>query len=336
MADLAKLNDVSSDNVANIFGITKVNIAKFNGVNILNGPTAWDIYVTTDASPQTIGVFTTYADGFVIDWGDDSGPETKIGGTSSPTEHTHSYSTAGNYTIKLSGSCERIYFYTATNSTKIKGFGKLGGLTGKSDTSEISLSDCFRGCSGLNMANISEYPFEFVGNRINNLTRFIFSTGLSGALPSKLFGGISYNGLCSIISACEALSGLTSIPADLFYGSKGLILGSGTSAGTRGIFHGCTGLTSIPSGLFTPVTDSPDWTGIFRSCTGLNMAIPTDLFDHLDGVATHVDYMFNGCTNLPGQSYKFWNWSTPPSNTTLCYGSCTNLTDYATIPAGYK
>ena len=296
-------------------------------------PDAWEVYATTTASPQTIGVFSTYANHLFIDWGDGSAVEDKTGGTSTPTEHTHEYSTAGNYVIKLSGECERLYFYAATNSTKIKGFGQIGGLTGRSGV--LNLTDCFRSCTGLSMANLPEYPFQYVGDVVSTLPRFIFGTGLSGALPSKFFGGLTKSG-CTLVSACEALTGINSLPADLFFGSTGIsALGGGTAGASRGCFHGCTGITAIPSGLFSPLTALVDGTGIFRSCTGINTAIPSTLFDHLDGTLDQVDFMFSGCASIPGQSYKFWDWDTEPTTTADCYLSCSSLDDYATIPAAY-
>ena len=101
----------------------------------------------------------------------------------------------------------------------------------------------------------------------------------------------------SFSSTFSGCTGLTSIPAGLF---------SGITTGAAYMFYytfsGCTGLTSIPADLFSGITTGAQnmFSNTFYGCTGLT-SIPAGLFS---GITTGANYMFSqtfyGCTGITG------------------------------------
>jgi len=168
----------------------------------------------------------------------------------------------------------------------------------------------------------------------------------SGLLDTLTGLGVAYN--------MFAYSGITSIPYGLFDNCP--------LTSINAIFTTCTALTSIPDGLFagkTTITSGqyPFKTcynlitlgsGVFSGCTGMTnitqhfygcsniITLPPDTYSGLDGSLTNVTQAFYNCNKITSASIPFWDWTTPPTTTSNCYQFCTSMSDYATIPAGYK
>ena len=228
-------------------------------------------------------------------------------------------------------------------------------------------------CTGVfgNMVGPSTVPADLF--RYNPLVTgfgglFTSCTGLT-VIPDDLF---KYNPLVTgfggmgngLFTNCQLL---TSIPVDLFrYNTE--------VKGFAGVFRGCTGLTSIPINLFRYNTLATSFTGAFSGCIGIT-SIPVDLFRYntlvtifggvsypeegvfsgcsgitsvLDPniflnnlVAANFGNAFLGCANMTGNGQPIIdNTALPghsvPTATACCFNGCIGLTDYATIPAGWK
>ena len=104
-------------------------------------------------------------------------------------------------------------------------------------------------------------------------------------------------------------------------------------------FTECRALSSIPPGLFDKNTAVTTFAYAFYGCTNLS-SIPPDLFAKNTNVTSYAS-TFEGCMRLTGASptnsagQKLWELTPTPIGT-ACFRNCTNLTDYDTIPAGWK
>ena len=91
-----------------------------------------------------------------------------------------------------------------------------------------------------------------------------------------------------VMSRFHGCTGLTSIPEGLFKNNvKAEVFG--------GTFEDCRGLTSIPEGLFKNNVNAADFNGTFVGCTGLT-SIPEGLFKNNANASFYS--AFSGCTGL--------------------------------------
>ena len=85
-------------------------------------------------------------------------------------------------------------------------------------------------------------------------------------------------------------------------------------------FQGCDGLTNIPANLFSNNTAVTNFDYTFASCAGLTGTVPVNN----DGTP-----IYNRST--PGkEGYAI------VTSYVNCFGNCTGLTDYSSIPSGWK
>jgi len=132
---------------------------------------------------------------------------------------------------------------------------------------------------------------------------------LNGAAASKMFNNTFYQ--------CKGLTG--SVPAMLF----GTLTGAPQASMFAGTFYQCSGLTGIEPGIW-------DLTGMGTGTTD----------------ATTFQMMFQGCTSITGvpsptiaagSTVKLWtNFNKITATTVAAFKNVTGLTDYASIPAGWK
>lgn len=161
-------------------------------------------------------------------------------------------------------------------------------------------------------------------------------TGLT-SIPSDLFVN---NPEVTNFNVCfYGCSGLTSLPSDLFVNNTKI-----TEFGS--CFFGCTGLTSIPDGLFANNPEVTSFSYCFSGCTGLS-SIPNDLFVNNTKVISFGS-CFAHCTGLTS-STPLDNDGTPLYNRSEgkdgysvvkyydnCFYKCTLMSDYSSIPSGWK
>ncbi|MDD5599633.1 MAG: leucine-rich repeat protein, partial [Victivallaceae bacterium] len=283
-----------------------------------------------------------------VDWGDNSS-ET----ITSYTSNTHTYTSAGTYDVKITGTCSRWSFNAVTTSknkvTAVLNWGRVGFTT---------LTAAFDGCSNLAsiapfMPNTSDaYSWTFRNTALQSIPENLFSNsvssyGVSGcfyncasltSIPAGLFDNcINAENFNLCFYNCVSLS---SIPAGLFK--------KNTKAKNFNTAFGWTSIASIPSGLFDNNTLVTTFEGCFNNCASL-AAIPSGLFDNNTAVTNFVS-CFSGCASLSGASGELWLNPSGAGNYTLtspdydsgvpngenCYYNCTGLSDYADIPTYWK
>ena len=283
---------------------------------------------------------------FTIDWGDGQiSTITRPNTISSVGTYSHTYSTAGNYTVGIGGlATEYPPTYDATISfdcssntfrktkmTRIAGsLGAIFPTLSSGANRQPDFHATFSSCSGLtsdpsdpNGYAIPEDLFLGVSGppKVNMFSKTFYScSDLVGKIPPGLFRGISDAPATAMFEStfmyCSNLTG--SIPSGLF----GNLSGAPADMMFTNTFAGCTGLTgSIPSGLFGNIHGSPAlwmFAGTFAGCTGLTGSIPSGLFGNLSGAPANLMFTntFANCTGLTGSipSGLFGNLSGAPAD----------------------
>jgi len=276
----------------------------------------------TTASVSSFELRSTGTVNYDVDWGDGS---TDTGVTT--TAKTHTYSTAGVYTIKITpaeGSTFRPEHYGAadfqTSLTKVDGTGgssldtdltkwlrettSLTSFGSSIDLSHVTvLQATWRGCTGL-----TSFPAIDTSSCTNFLSAWQGCTGLTS------FPLIDTSSGTSIRNTWQGCTGLTSFPSidtsnvttprDAWNGCTGLTsfaaldLSSGTDF--RGAWFGCSSLTSFPS--ITP-TSGTDFGGAWMNCTSLT-TYPANQFDNTGTlVSAAFNTAFSNCA-LTAQSIE--------------------------------
>lgn len=290
-----------------------------------------------------------------IDWG--NGSDKEIVTSDRPS---HTYQTAGTYTVKINGDFEKMY-NCSTNVTKIISWGNTNTLL-------INMDNAFSRCINLieipnddyeTFINVNSflYTFSYCSNLVSiprNLFAYCYNvetlngcflscSGLTTAIYDNMFDNC-YNvtNFSGIFTLCKNLKG--SIPENLFANCPKVT----TFANT---FSNCSGLTgSIPENLFVNCHEVTDFTGTFSGCTGLTGLIPENLFKnntkvqtfHLffsntniigeipenlfvnNTVVTKIGGVFSGCTGLTGAI---------PEN---LFKNCSNAVDFENTFSGCK
>ena len=305
----------------------------------------------TDSFSFVIGAGGT----FLIDWGD--GNKETINKSTGERTYSHTYNTAGAYTIKLDGKANyyiNIYDVAAirfnitasssdANVKKIASIdGSLGAIFGtlaSGTNKQPRFYQTFSGASNMNaipanlFAGISGAPATYMF-----YNTFSDCSGLT-SIPDGLFAGISgapaQYMFYQTFRSCRGLTG--AIPAGLFAG----ISGAPAQYMFCGTFSGCRGLTgAIPAGLFAGISGAPAqamFENTFYDCGGL-ISIPENLFADISGApARYMFYQtFYGCSGLTGAipAGLFGNLTGAPASN-MFYGTfagCSGLT--GAIPAG--
>ncbi|MBU2914553.1 BspA family leucine-rich repeat surface protein, partial [Reichenbachiella agariperforans] len=169
----------------NTYGLTYCNGADaraslINDYNwtISNDSEACDPFVTTwetTAVDESITIPTTTADGevysYTVDWGDGSSDATVYTG-----DATHEYTTAGTYTVSITGEFPRIYFNDTGDADKI--------LTVESWGTNVwsSMAMAFSGCSNLTNVPVDDAPYLAEVTSMEDM--FEYATSFDGDLNS--------------------------------------------------------------------------------------------------------------------------------------------------------
>ena len=294
-----------------------------------------------------------------IDWGD--------GTTSTYDEFigwpSHTYSTAGKYTVTATGICMALMQAEYENGIPVYKdyiFSRAGGFVIPSspfitkiihiggEMGISSLKGAFYGQTKLK--ELKRSIFDGLST-IDNIS-YVFSgcTGLTN-IPEGLFDK------CTEVTDFEGLfeecEGLTNIPEGLFdYCTKvslfryaffnctnltsipdGLFDKCTEVDSFNGTFSGCASLTSIPEGLFDKCTAVTNFAQTFANCAALT-SIPEGLFDKCTDIK-YFTYTFEGCTALTGESpYTTINVNGADIKVHLYERS--SYPEYFTAPTGYK
>lgn len=231
----------------------------------------------------------------------------------------------------LTGSIPANLFANNKNVTSFRNtFNGCSGLTGSipanlfaSNTKVTHFQSTFKNCSGLS-GSIPANLFAASGQTVETFSdAFNGCSGLSGSIPVNLFAkNTKVTEFISTFANCEKL---TSIPANLFAQNTEVMY-------FNDLFNGCIALSSIPANLFAKNTKAVGFNRTFSGCIGLTGPIPANLFDNTQGVA-FVEAFYD-CSGLTGAAPSLWTRSGAYGNG--CFGNCTGLSNYASIPNNWK
>jgi hypothetical protein len=319
--------------------------------------------IDTRKSSATNRVFSfqiSAAGTFRVLWGDGSAVQVITKTNTTNTTYSHTYTTAGTYTIRLNGLATSYNTGTTTpaitfnatnpqaNLVGIAGnLGKVFPILNTSSSGRPRFYRTFYNCTnlagpipkalfaGLN-GSPATYMFQSTFEGCSNLTGAIPSglfTGLSGAPATYMFANTFYG--------CTKLTG---IPAGLFAG----ITGAPATYMFNNTFYGCTGLQGVVPNIFVGLSGAPAsnmFNGTFYNCSGLT-GIAQGIFGNITGTAATNMFAntFYGCTGLTGPSarnsggtYLYSTWPSARTNQVgSMYRNATGLSDYSAIPSNWK
>ena len=150
-------------------------------------------------------------------------------------------------------------------------------------------------------------------------------------------------GLTSMEYAFRDNELIKSVPADVCEGLG--MVGSFNYA----FFDNCTGLTSVPEGLFDYCREVTSFSSLFRECENLT-SVPADIFDNNRRVL-NFQYTFYKCVRLAGESpytlidgkkYHLYERYTDrdqfekTENYNFCFYECNMLSDKDAIPREWR
>ena len=249
--------------------------------NLIKKPRTFPFTATTSSDTTSFSFKISAAGEFWVDWGDGTAVETITKTDTNTRNISHTYTTAGTYTIRMGGRATKYYNGNSTAAISFLGNTSLASVSGSlgkifptlSSTSQPRFYRTFYGCT-----NLTSVPETLL-------------SGVYGAPIRNMFTEMFYN--------CTAL---TEIPAKLF----STIRGAPAMGLFNGTFYGCTGLTSIPDGLFSGLAGAPAgsmFRYVFYGCSGLTGKIPSNLFGNISGEAASSMYAwaFEGCSGLTGE-----------------------------------
>jgi hypothetical protein len=294
-----------------------------SALTLTNAPDDFQIEVTTTNSPQDFIVRFVNPGILHVDWGDGNTND-----YAATVNATHTYVTAGVYAVRMSGYVNNIDFFIMPDP----GFGTPELIT--------AIKTPIRGITGLNSAvemfkhghNIPSIPAGLF-DQCPGITTF-YDTFLEcrkiTSIPPGLFDAqTNVTNFYATFDNCDAL---TSIPPGLF--DKHV-----NNTNFAWTFAKCYSLESVPEGLFDKHTKVTTFAYVFFRCYSLT-SIPSHLFDK-NTMASNFSYAFEDCGMLTGESptnsagKKLWELSPAPAGS-RCFRNCTKLTDFDSIPAGWK
>ena len=321
--------------------VTSVAVTPWEEGTADNGDLAVDNdYIVKIAVPSDGYTFTHNLYDFTgtIDWGDGTVEDV----TSVTTWPTHTYQTAGEYTVTAKGVATSLSNYDKNTYsvnedcfTELVYIGQEMGLINMKDAFYYSnLNKIHEGALD-GCTKVTSFEYTFAG-----------CTGIT-SIPDGLFDKCPE--VTTFNSTFYECSGVTEIPQGLFdNNAKVISFGSGCG---RGVFGKCTGITSIPEGLFdkctnvtsfeaafygTSITKIPEglfdkcplvtsFGETFGRCTGLT-SIPAGLFDNCTEVTTFYE-TFYGCAELISIPAGLFDNNTKVTSFSFTFSDCTALTE---------
>ena len=308
--------------------------------------------VTTTGSPQTftipcqnVGTFNA-----TIDWGD-GGPTSSITAYND-ADLAHSYATAGQYTITITGTFPNIYFNNGGDRLLVDDVVDLGDVgwqalnrafygcsnmtafnVGTADTSGVTgMSVMFANCTGLTTLDLS----GFDTTNVTNIEQMFFGCTNLTSLDVSSFNTSSVTNMRYMFYNCPSLTSLdvssfntanVTNMQQMFYGCSSLtsldVSGFDTSSVTsmQQMFYNCSGLTSLDvSGWNTG--NVTNMLGVFQSCSGLT-SLGVTSFD--TSSVTTMQNMFLSCTNLTSLDVSGFDTSSVTNMSGMFY-LCASLT----------
>lgn len=143
-------------------------------------------------------------------------------------------------------------------------------------------------------------------------------------IPENLFANTP--NITSFYATFFECSSLIKIPERLFYYTPKVTSFYAT-------FGACTNLTQIPEKLFENNINVVSFESTFSICTTLTQ-IPRNLFINNINVIS-FEGTFQNCVALKGDAIALWERTNITSHL-RCYSNCTMLSNYYSIPTGWK
>lgn len=283
-----------------------------NTIPFLSG---WDLTIDVPSANYVARIGLSTASGLIIRWGDSTIDDTIANDTITFIEHT--YTTAGVYTIQMSGSIAQPTQVTPGFDGTNNNLSAI--LTATSKIEAGGLTSClniFRNCTRLTTLP----PDLFQGCPNINTFSYGFQncSGLT-SLPASLFSG---NPLVTTFAITfQNCSGLTAVPAGLFAGNPNV-------TSFQNCFDNCPALATIPAGLFDNNVNATNFSVLFNGSA--ISVIPPGLFDN-NVAAIDMSYIFQQCRNIT---------SIPPGlfdnniNVTSFQNTFNNCSGITVIPPG--
>lgn len=305
--------------------------------------TEW--YVPKDSLVR-LPLDTAYFYNFIVDWGDDSNLQQFT--NQNLLSAKHRYNRTGTYRVRILGTCETWNWIGHNTSQKF-----LTKVVQWGNVNFKSLDGSFMDC-----INLISIPAG-IPNVENYKATFIRCTGLT-SLPDGLFAGCyKAKYFANTFSGC---TNLRTIPKKLFADCwamedfKGTFSNTGLFVIPEGIFKNCHNvkrffltftncrqLKEIPEDLFADCENAEMFLSTFSGCTELS-SIPRGLFDNCKNARSFGNVFLN-CTALTGYTpntngIELWERTSPDYPESIqgsgCFKGCTNLANYAAIPASWK
>lgn len=281
-----------------------------------------------------------------IEWGDGSKESVNS------NYPTHSYIRAGVYVVKIVGDFNRLY-RGSTNISKILNWGNSNMslvTVEQAFSSYVNLTEVagdefgilsrvqsflrtFFNCSGL--TTVSENLFKYCNAATNFSGTFLNCTSLSAITDNLFINCYNATNFSQVFQGCKSL---TNIPNNLFANCI-------NATNFNNIFNGCSNIIEIPENLFKYNIKATNFERVFYGLTKLQ-AIPNNIFDNNKN-AVSFTRTFENCSGLTGNTptgtdgLELWERAGQPGYPSSIYGTqcfyrATRLTNYSSIPTGWK
>jgi len=366
------VNEINNKTIQNDFAL---NVARQQATSPITPETgSYLFWYTVYAGTLNFGVpelsvgcpiYGVGAENYLVDWGD---------GTSSfcpndPTVIAHTYEAAGYYNVKVMCNSNNLKNIDCNsllqNRLSIRTIWQTGSnnnfesITFK-DSRLQAVNAAFRfvgtelrySFSGTNLFQIQSGFFYYCPN-LEDCTGTFSNTKFS-TLPKNLFqycpnlktvercflgcsnGSViprlfDFNPLLENVSYCfSSFGSSSSLWADLDYN---LFVNNPLIEDFSYCFNN-TQIQNAPS--FSSNVNAKNFFRCFNGCLllGLGWPMPSDIFDNCLSVED-FRYCFSGCVNMQGVAPDLWNRIPEPLGEG-CFQSCVSLSNYASIPAGWK
>ena len=294
----------------------KINWIKMHALQEAEKPVS-DPFITT--WNMTSGAFTlltqTGTYNALIDWGDGTSSTHTTG------DPTHTYASAGQYQIKITGQYNGLRINGDTTERD-----KLIAVNNWGNVGFTSFERAFYGCS--NLVSLPNGSITGAENVESFRNCFRVCTSLT-TIPNGLFDYcVNVTTFQSCFYDCTSLA---AIPFDLFRYTVNVTI-------FYVCFRGCTSLTAIPTDLFKYTVNVTTFEYCFRACK--NLELPTSIFN-LSALQTkqpnmeYCFYVFSTADSHTGTVQPIWDYITITVDNN-CFQNCTALTNYSSIPALWK
>ena len=269
---------------------------------------------------QNVGTFNA-----TIDWGD-GGPTSSIT-TYNDADLAHTYASAGDHQISITGTFPNIYFNNGGDKLKVKSVEDLGDVgwtalnnafsgcsnmtsfvVGTADTSSVTnMSNMFRDCSSLTSLDVT----SFDTSSVTSMSFMFFSCS---SLTSLDLSGFDTSSVTSISGMFFSCSSVTSLDVSSFNTSSVTSMSS--------MFQNCSSLTSLDvSGFNTSSVTNMSY--MFRSCSSVT-SLDVSSFD--TSSVTNMDNMFRLCSSLTSLEISGWDVSSVTNGASFLSGANNALT----------